>query len=402
MGWSVGHIDGGRVEVTGVATILVHPGVARDAANTIDMDWRGGRNDKLAAPDTISLASIGALGIDSKTLAATCSSTNGSASLSSFSSSILNEIPVHTVPSGTLTTSGTAATFSTDVRGKLHVGDLVGSSTTYGYSRLTAIGADGLSGTLVAALPGGDATTIAYSRIEQPTIKAGSETARQVNTITAAGTTVVQSGNAGATNSGLAVQVGIEVASIMLSVHKVYLFTPGTGYSYSSIASTQRTTLLSSALGTATVVARRHLATFYNNSSGDLWKVGCSGEGVIKRFYFREANGFGTSLLVNNGAPNATWTNVDATGLAPPDAVALIATVDNEGVAGKTLYAKPADGVAWATQAGSNDFTIGDGNSSLRDVDVNRNQAFAYSFQTSSGSAYIYLHGWVADLTLWQ
>lgn len=403
-GWAPGYIDGGRVEVTSATAVLVHPGCARDGNNTTDMDWRGGRNDKLATPDTIGIATVGALGLDQKQLVATCTTTNGNANYSSITADIFNELShvLHLLSGVTMTTVSTAATFSRDVRGILHVGDLVGSRTTYGFSRLTAISNTGLGGTLVAALPGGDATTIAFSRLENLSVKAGSETSRLLNTITAAGTTIVASGNSGATASSITLTFGVEMASQYLAVFKVLLYTPGTGYSYTSILSTQRSRLLLSTLGTGVVTAIRRVGLAYNNSSGDLVKIRCAGEGAIRRLFFAEANAFTGSLLVNNGAPNATWTDVAATGIAPPSVVALIATVDNEGAAGKTLFVKPSDGVAWASMGGTNSFTIGGGNGAQGTVDVNRNQDFAYSFQAASGSAYLYLTGLVDDLTLWQ
>ncbi len=99
---------------------------------------------------------------------------------------------------GTISATGTALTGSgTSFRSELWIGDLVGTSTTYGWSRVIAVLSD-TSATLVLAFPGGDPTSISAEVIHSATIWAGTVTDNKqvVRTINAAGTSIVVFANA--------------------------------------------------------------------------------------------------------------------------------------------------------------------------------------------------------------
>lgn len=93
---------------------------------------------------------------------------------------------------GTISTVGTALTGTgTKFLTALTVGDLVGSSTTYGFAFVLSVQSD-TAATLVVALPGGDATTIAAQVINLATIWAGTSITNKqsVKSINAAGTSI--------------------------------------------------------------------------------------------------------------------------------------------------------------------------------------------------------------------
>ena len=93
---------------------------------------------------------------------------------------------------GTITTSGTTVTGTgTSFTSEVWPGDLIGSSTTYGWSRVDHVVSD-TSIVLDAALPGGDATGISATVIHSATIWPGTTTSnkQKITTINAAGTSI--------------------------------------------------------------------------------------------------------------------------------------------------------------------------------------------------------------------
>jgi len=94
---------------------------------------------------------------------------------------------------GTLTTVGTAATFSagSEIARSISFGDLIGNDSG-GWSRVIEILGEEAC-TLVAAIPGGDLTGATYSIIHNATIQPDTATINRerINTLSAAGTVVV-------------------------------------------------------------------------------------------------------------------------------------------------------------------------------------------------------------------
>jgi hypothetical protein len=173
----------------------VTPGSCRNAADTADIEL----TTKTTVDADIShsastglplINGIDEIGLDNlATGSITCSQTTTTITASG------NIIP-HYKPkdiTGTISATGTALTgTSTKFLSELYPGDLVGSSTTYGFSYVVSVESD-TAATLWLAFPGGDPTSIAAQVINQATIWPGTVTTNKqvVRTINAAGTSIV-------------------------------------------------------------------------------------------------------------------------------------------------------------------------------------------------------------------
>lgn len=223
-----GDMSGLRMAYGSATTITIEAGDCRDSTNTYKLS--------LAALVTVSMASTGALGINEVTLAATAT-THGTATFEPSASIWDEAVMTATVRtlSGTWSTSGTAATGSGgDALRKIAVGDLVRIGTK-GASRCTAI-ADNNAFTLVAALPGGNASSESATFYENKIVRIAAETPQRVNTISHAGTSVVVGSSWSSSTSGVTIKLGGE---IVYCIYNGHIINGGSGTS--ATVSAQRT-----------------------------------------------------------------------------------------------------------------------------------------------------------------
>jgi hypothetical protein len=179
---------------------IVTPGSCRNSDNTADIELTikttlDADISHSASTGLPLLNGVDEIGLDNlATSPITCSQTTTTITAS-------GDIIPHYKPksiTGTVTTSGTALTGTgTKFLSELYPGDLVGSSTTYGFSYVFSVESD-TAATLWLAFPGGNATSIAAQVINQATIWAGTVTSNKqaVRTINAAGTSIVVYGSA--------------------------------------------------------------------------------------------------------------------------------------------------------------------------------------------------------------
>ena len=294
------YVTGLGLEWTSSTAISVLSGKARDSADTGDIT--------LAADTAVTITIAGTSGVagelDQKRLSETAN-TDGSTATFVCSANIADDLGTR-AGTGTISTSTTTLTPSNAAwfLKNVTVGDLVGSSTTYGWSRVTAIASGGATATLSAALPGGDATTIAFTVIENATVWPGSTAGdkRRVKTLSADGLTVVCEGAALTSNGDTeTLAVGVEIAS---SWYAVWISEDG------PFASTQRTTPYLA--GAASV---RRIGWLRNDSSGDLLPF--SFDAARREMQWECALG-GDDTDVLSGGVTAAWTGFVCSSAIPP------------------------------------------------------------------------------------
>ncbi len=185
-------IEGLVVEWASDDTVTVSAGSCRNIANDGDILLAA----KTAADVTIKHSASDGLaqinGIDEKGLdnltsgSITCSQTTNTVTTTGDISPHLGTHPV----TGTITTAGTAVTGSgTLFTEEVAIGDILGSSTTYGWSQVTSVTSD-TAIVLTTALPGGNATGIAATVIHNPSIQPGASVTDRVRSMDATGTSI--------------------------------------------------------------------------------------------------------------------------------------------------------------------------------------------------------------------
>jgi hypothetical protein len=186
-------IEGLQVEYAGTSSISVRPGSCRNIADAADITLS---TKTTADVDTKHSASTGLAqinGIDEKGLdnlvsgAITCSQ---SGTTITATGDVTPHYGTRSI-TGTISATGTALTGSgTLFTEELSHGDLVGSSTTYGWSQIASIESD-TAATLTLAFPGGNPTSIAATVIHNAWIQPAAGVTERVRTINAAGTSIV-------------------------------------------------------------------------------------------------------------------------------------------------------------------------------------------------------------------
>lgn len=291
------------------ATVLVvGEGVARAADDLTTIELTGDQ--------TVDITAVGSLGLDTKTLTATAT-TNGTDTFVP-SASIVSELNFRTGV-GTITTVGTAVTGLS--MNDLAVGDLIGSSTTYGWAQVTAwtppttpTGTNGVA-TLSNALPGGNASAIAFSILENATIWPGATAGdkRRIATLSANGLSVVVSGGALTSNAGgETLKTSVEIVSCWYAVFagtvssngRAFLSTNQVPYTFTGLT------------------AYRKIGWVYNDSSGNLQPWSVTGEGPNRQVVWEiDQTAGNTRVLSNSGS--TTWADVVCSGVAPRSARAV-------------------------------------------------------------------------------
>jgi hypothetical protein len=357
--------------------ITVSKGSCRDKDNTTDID--------LAAAVTVDVTVAGALGIDRKTSAATASTTSGSPTMTT-TASIISELVTRN-GMGTFSTSGTTVTGSgTKFLTELAIGDQIGTDTTYGFARVTAIASD-TSATIVAALPGGNApSSTAYKIIENPTVNpvtAGNQV--RINTITAAGTTVVAASNFSSTSSGQTLRLGTEADSVWL-----FAWVRSGGSGTTVAFSTQRTTPYSI---TGYDAAHRLIFSIRNDSTSALMQAyQREVSGSVADTFYEEAEGANNTALLAGGSATS-WTGVSAAAVAPPTARQVYLELMNfKPTNESTIYVRERATGASTTSRNARCSAIASSINGVLDLfSVDGAQALDYVFNTAPGSAAGYI-----------
>ncbi len=374
------HISGLVIRYASTTSISVSAGKARNKADTADMTWTPAD----VAASTVSLASVGALGVERKALSGTASFTNLSTTVVGSGTSFFTEFGGRaatgtiTASSGT-TITGTGTSFLTEVA----VNDLVGNSTG-GYSRVSLISSD-------TSLQVDDAVTLsgAWGVIECPRIETAGGRVYMVGRIASnTSLTLVASTFALATESGVATYSTAKRCSTATPVdgwRAVWLLSGGSGTTV--VLSTQRTTPYLSTSGYTT--SYRRIGWVRVDASGNLALI--SGQdGGHWRF-------FGTShnVMILNANASTTPTTVSLEAAAPPTTTLLQATAQLEApntvttaVVGHPTVSTSAL-VVYAPSTSAGAYTVGP-------VSCDEAQRVAYSgVPSSSGDGfYLYVDGY--------
>jgi hypothetical protein len=257
-------IEGLQVEYASSTSVTVRPGSCRNIANDGDIVLAAKTTASMSTkhlPGT-GLAQIN--GIDEKGLDNLAS---GSITCSQSGTTITatGDITPHLgtrAITGTISATGTALTGSgTLFTEELSVGDLVGSSTTYGWALVRTIESN-TAATLFVAFPGGNPTSIAATVIHSPSIQPAAGLCERPHSINAAGTSiVVATSTTHAASSALTIG-GIFTASNLLS-HWLAVWVIDNGTTPATLISTQHEDLLAIPAGYTS--ARRVGWTFYGD-----------------------------------------------------------------------------------------------------------------------------------------
>lgn len=327
------YINGLNLEYVSPTVVTCKSGEFRDAANDTDVI--------LANDSNVDLTIQGGGGIDKKSMAPTTVDTTSGSATAIASASVISAFGTR-AGTGTLSSSSTAVTGSSSkFLSEVAVGDLVGSSTTYGYARVSSIESD-TALTLVAALPGGDAPgSTSFNIIENATFRAESAAqSEKVRTLSAAGTAIVADNTFSMTSTGQALTIGVSLPSIWLAI---WLGNGGSGTK--PFASTQRTTPFTISGYTTDV---RRIGWVRVNSSGNILAFSQHGATRIREYIWEEAKG-GDFTIVSGGTATS-WTTVSCAGIVPPAARLVLFTIFNptNSESSREVYLRPR-GVGSAT-----------------------------------------------------
>jgi hypothetical protein len=228
-------------------TIEISGGKCKDSADSSVITFTPGGGSAL-----ISVASVGALGIDILTSTTTGTVSGGTTVTATGQVELVAQakagLGTGITTSGTALTglgtkwiSGTVASFSV---GELAVGDLIGNATN-GWASVASISGDG-SAVLSAALPGGNIISSApYTVIENALVQVGTNVLdrRAISTLNAAGTVFTVIGGAlVATGAGNAIKFGVLPQNASTTFAWLHLWARSGTSGVTIILSTQRTT----------------------------------------------------------------------------------------------------------------------------------------------------------------
>lgn len=300
-------IDGLAMVYSSTSKILVNSGHATDSTLATTLT--------LSSQVAVDVTATGSLGVDSFTSAATMSTTNASKNATA-SASILTELGVTTL-SWTFSSSTTTITpANVDPRGQVWVGDLIGSTATYGFSRVTAVTATSI--TVTAALPGGSAPQGTTAKvIRNPTQKIAADAAATFDTIAADGVTIVLSANAGATASGRALVIGGKANSTWFAV---WLRNGASGTTVALSTQGAGGSLPYSITGYSTYY--RRVGWILVDGSGNVQEFSQAAFGGERVTTWETNIGTSTTRVVSAVTPTAnTWTLADAHAFMPPTTI---------------------------------------------------------------------------------
>lgn len=291
-------------------TMSIGVGVARasDDLSTIE----------ITTEQTIDNTATGSLGLNTLTSAVTWT-TAGSATVTASADAWAADITAYRrTLTGTFAYTGTTLIgTSSKLLTEATVGDVVRVGANGGV-RLISIASD-TSAEGVAVLPGGDVGAGATAYVhENVTIKVGSETARRVNTINNAGTTLVMSGAAAGSTAGQAAVWGAKTVALWLFIYAATISLNGRAF-----FSTQRTTPYAIAGMTA---FRRIALARCNTSAGDLLNFSQRGSGVSRLYHWRVGVTLEGTRVVNNGH-STTPSPFTCEEVVPPTSTLMLCSV---------------------------------------------------------------------------
>lgn len=198
---------------------------------------------------------------------------------------------------------------------------------------MTAINNTGLTVTLAAALPGGDAGAgTALTKLENPTMKVGALAAVGITTINAAGTSIVVTATQATGGPGTAIKFGVERESTWYAV-----WVTNESGTIGTRLSTQRTTPYS------TAAAKRRVGWVRNDVSGNVMEFSFLGIGLSRRMHFEVEAGRAALRVVSNGTgATDTWVKYSFADAVPPTSSIVWAFVGRSGGVNMSLYTRPA------------------------------------------------------------
>ena len=326
---AAGHMYKLALAYSSATVVVVGPGNCRSSADEVNLALT-------AANTTCTITTAnGAGGLNTPVLSQTAT-THGTTTFEP-SASIVSDLKGR-AGTGTITTVGTAVTGLS--MNDLALGDLIGNATN-GWSQVTAwvppttpAGTDGTA-TLEAAIVGGNLTTAAFTIIENATIWPGATVGdkRRISTLSANGLSVVVSGAALTSNgAGVALQIGVEIASCFYAVHVGRI--SGTDGAF---LSTQRTT----PYAMTGLTFWRRVGWVRNTSAGDIAEFSF-GPANREIHYEFAVTGNGSRVLSAGNA--TTWTAVDCSSLVPPTSRLIVMSLflSTPTTGGETsLFARP-------------------------------------------------------------
>ncbi len=316
------YLEGFPVTWVSATSISVGVGKARSSDDTTD----------LSTSTIVSVTQTGYVsgggGTDQRVLGTTsaaCSGntiTGGGTDFYISRTGVYNNVsyPSYTL-TGTMTSSGTSVTgVGTLFTSQLTVGDMIGTGTTYGWSRVTAISSD-TSCTIVAAFPGGNisSATVLF-RAEGVTVGIGSSAISVVNTIDSISSTWVCAVSLGTYASGSTVTLGAVPSPSSSQAATGYLYVGNVGGSVGPFLSLQRTTPNVNSPG---VGFRRIPCEILLNTAANITYFQCIGTGRRRSVYVSPVN-------VLTLGTYAFWNTLSMAPYQPPTAahVYLISTLN--------------------------------------------------------------------------
>lgn len=386
-GYPKRYIEGLDLSWTSATALAVAAGSCRSKDDAYDL---------VLGASSIDLTAQGALGVDSKTSAATAT-THGTATFEP-SASIVSELGTRsgtgTISTSTTTVTGTGTLFLSE----LALGDLIGNDTK-GWSRVTAIASD-TSCTIAAAPPGGAiGGGSSYTIIENATVWPGATSTdkRAIKTLSAAGTSVVVDAALTSNAAGVALKLGV-VAPAVDSSHTRALFVWVVDASSTTVyASTQRTTPYS--VSGHTTTGRQRVGSVLIDSSGNMIEFRHNRFGSRSDYWLHSASEY---VVVSGGtATSFSARNCTLEGLAPPtaDMLRIRADVDKTGSAGNfsTLTVRPTGATNGVTPCYSDDWQTGDGTTRANQTllfPCNSAQQMDYKGSGTNFAVYMTFFGW--------
>lgn len=396
----VGYVDGLLVENASASTVHVHPGACRDGENTGDIT--------LSERATADMASVGANGLDVKTLtgtgAASASGTTVTGTGTSFLTAFGNRDLAKKDPAGstpTISSSGSTVTGSnTKFFEDVKLWDLIGNSTK-GYFQVTAVSSD--TSLTINTTPGSAFSGDTVDVIENPTLEVqqggGQPDQRRVLTISSDTNLTVTSAFTYTHTTG-ALKAGVEISHAWYAVW-VVAGSSGTA----AILSTQRTALLDPPAGYDQFA--RRLGWQYNFAGSDFIYTRQEGRGRTRKTHF-EAK---ATLLSAGTATSWTALGNIVNFYAPPVAHTLHiwvmsyradgAGVSNSGDCYVTTRSTTASLGDQGSVASITDTGSANTSSMIYEQPCSGAQQFEYQCVNRSSAdqfAYISILGWTEDL----
>jgi hypothetical protein len=290
-----------HIEGASSTDVLIDPGSCRDRndmsnlvlSSQATIDTTLAHSASTGLPQSNGVDEIGLDNLLSSAITCSQTTTTITASASIYSSTEGDNLytPYSPLSGVTMSTSGTAFTAAAgaDLSQDVAIGDLVGNSSK-GWSRVVSVNSS-TTCTLVAALPGGNATTESWSIIHNATIWPGTLVGhrQRINTLSASGTSIVVAFSQTLSASS-ALTIGI-LARYPGDSETPWLALWSTGSGSDCYISTQHVSLLGFAPGTT---PQRHVGWVKWNDEDKLYNIWYENGGINRRVQWGFAAGAAT------------------------------------------------------------------------------------------------------------